>query len=145
MSTFVLIHGAWHGAWCWKKIIPLLEKEGHKVEAPDLPGHGSHIVPIAEISLQLYVNHVCKVIDSQTEPVILVGHSLGGCAISQAAEKRTEKIKTLVYLSAFLLLNDEPAFNYVMTDTEAVVMPNLTMPEDQSYSSVKKEILKEAF
>ena len=101
MSTFVLIHGAWHGAWCWKKIIPLLEKEGHNVEAPELPGHGNHKVPIAEISLQLYVDYVCQVIDSQSEPVILVGHSLGGCTISQAAENRPEKIKALVYLSAF--------------------------------------------
>ena len=145
MSSFVLIHGAWHGAWCWKKIIPLLENKGHKVKAPDLPGHGSHTMPITEISLQLYVDHVCQVIDSQTEPVVLVGHSLGGCTISQVAENRPKKIKTLVYLTAYLLMNDEPALNYVMSDTEAIVVPNLTMPEDLSYSSVNEEIIKEAF
>jgi len=145
MSTFVLIHGAWHGAWCWKKIIPLLEKEGHKVEAPDLPGHGSHIVPIEEISLQLYVNHVCSIIDSQTKPVILVGHSLAGCTISQVAENQSEKVKTLVYLSAFLLRKGEAAVNYTLSDPEAIVLPNLTMPEDFSYSTVNEDIIKEAF
>jgi pimeloyl-ACP methyl ester carboxylesterase len=145
MSTFILVHGAWHGGWCWKKIIPLLEEGGHKVIAPDLPGHGENKVPIVEITLQLYVNHVCQIIDSQAEPVILVAHSLGGSTISQAAENRPGKIKALVYLSGLLLLNGEAAVNYTLSDTEAIVLPNLTMPEDLSYSSVNEEIVKEAF
>ena len=143
MSTFILVHGAWHGSWCWKKVVPLLEAQGHKVEALDLPGHGSNKVPIADISLKLYVDYVCQVIDTQDEPVVLAGHSLGGCTISQAAEKRPEKIKALVYIAAFLLMNDEQAINYVMADTESVVVPNLIMPDDQSYSTVKKEFIKE--
>jgi pimeloyl-ACP methyl ester carboxylesterase len=52
MSNYVLIHGAWHGGWCWKNVIPLIEKEGHKVVAPDLPGHGNDKRPITEITLQ---------------------------------------------------------------------------------------------
>ena len=63
-----------HGAG--KKIIPLLEKAGHKVFAPDLQGRGNNDMPMSEISFPLYVQHVCQLIDSQTEPVILVGHSL---------------------------------------------------------------------
>ena len=51
MSTYVLVHGAWHGSWCWEKVVPLLEQAGHQVEALDLPGHGQDKTPIREITL----------------------------------------------------------------------------------------------
>jgi len=145
MTTFILVHGAWHGAWCWKKIIPLLEKAEHKVAAPDLPGLGSNQVPVSEISFPGFVQHVCQLIDSQTEPVILVGHSLGGCTISQVAEKRPDKIKALVYISGYLLRNNETAIQYVFADTEANMMSHINLSKDQSYSTVKEEAIKERF
>ena len=55
MSTFVLIHGGWHGGWCWYKVIPLLEKKGHTVVAPDLPSYGRDKTPLSAVSLQAYV------------------------------------------------------------------------------------------
>ena len=87
MSTYVLIHGAWHGAWCWDKLAPLLQDQGHTVIAPDMPAHGQDLMPISEVTLQSYANRVCEVVNQQTEPVILVGHSLGGISITQAAEQ----------------------------------------------------------
>ncbi len=132
MSNYVLIHGAWHGAWCWDKVVPLLEKEGHKVEAPDLPGHGNDKTPIPEISLQAYADRVCEILDAQSEPVILVGHSMGGVVITQAAENRPEKIKKLVYLTAFLLQNGEFLLQYGEPDKDALVLPSLIMAEDES-------------
>ena len=75
MSTFVLIHGARHGGWCWYKVVPLLEKRGHTVLAPDLPSHGRDKTSISDVSLQTYVDGVCQILDAQREPVILVGHS----------------------------------------------------------------------
>ncbi len=92
MSTYVLVHGAWHGSWCWEKVVPLLEQAGHQVEALDLPGHGQDKTPIREITLAAYTNRVCETLDAQAEPVILVGHSLGGMVITQAAEERPAKI-----------------------------------------------------
>ena len=145
MSNYVLIHGAWHGGWCWKKIIPLLEKEGHQVVAPDLPGHGEDKRPIAEITLQAYTDRVCQILDEQSEPVILVGHSMGGVVITQTAEYRPEKIKKLVYLTGFLLQNGEFLLQHAEPDTEALVLPNLIMAEDQSSATVKEEALKEIF
>jgi pimeloyl-ACP methyl ester carboxylesterase len=145
MSTYVLVHGAWHGAWCWDKVVPLLKKEGHKVEAPDLPGHGNDKTPIPEISLQAYADRVCEVVDAQSEPVILVGHSMGGVVVTQAAEYRPEKIKKLVYVSAFLLQNGEFLLQYGEADKDALVLPNLIMAEDQSYATVKEDALKEVF
>lgn len=145
MSTYVLIHGAWHGSWCWDRVVPLLEKEGHKVEAPDLPGHGKDATPIREVSLQAYADSVCKILDAQSDPVVLVGHSMGGIVISQAAEHRPGKIETLVYLTAFLLRDGESLLQVAQGDMEALVLPNLTFAEDQSYSSVRDEAVKEAF
>jgi len=67
MSTYILIHGAWHGAWCWNKVVSLLEKEGHAVVAPDLPGHGDDKTPIAKVTLRAYADCVCEVINIQSD------------------------------------------------------------------------------
>ena len=85
MSTSILVHGAWHGSWCWDKVVPLLEQADHQVQALDLPGHGQDKTPLREVTLATYTNCVCEALDAQTEPVILVGHSPGGLAITQAA------------------------------------------------------------
>lgn len=145
MSTYILVHGAWHGGWCWDKVVPLLEKEGHKVEADDLPGHGKDKTPIPEITLQAYADSVCKILDAQSEQVLLVGHSMGGAVITQAAEYRPEKIKTLVYLTAFLLRNGESIAPLAQGDTESLLMPNMIFSEDMSYCTVREEAIKDVF
>ena len=145
MSAYVLVHGAWHGGWCWDKVVPLLNKEGHRVQALDLPGHGKDKAPIREVSLQAYTDTICKILDAQSEPVILVGHSMGGVVITQAAEYRPERIKTLVYLTAYLLRSGESMAQVSQRDTESLLPPNLIFPEDFSYCTVKDETIREAF
>lgn len=102
-ETFVLVHGAWHGAWCWEKVEVLLHSLGHKTIAIDLPAHGNNPGKITDQSLETYANYVVEILDQQNSPVILVGHSMAGAIITAAAEKRPEKIKKIVYLAAFLL------------------------------------------
>jgi pimeloyl-ACP methyl ester carboxylesterase len=145
MSVYVLVHGAWHGSWCWDKVVPLLEKEGHEVYTPDLPGHGYDKTPIPEISLQAYTDCLCDILDTQPEPVILVGHSMGGVVVTQAAEYRPDKVKILVYLAAFLLQNGEFLLQYAEQDKDSLVLPNLIMSQDQSFATLKDEAVKEAF
>ena len=145
MSTYILIHGSWHGGWCWDKVVPLLEKEGHKVEAPDLPGHGNDKTPLNEITLEAYTNRLTAILDAQSEAVILVGHSMGGAVISQTAESRPDKIKKLIYISAFLLENGESTFQYSLLDRDALLLPNLILSEDQSYVTVREDALKDVF
>ena len=107
MATYVLVHGAYHGAWCYSKVKPLLESAGHKALAVDLQGHGNNIVPIEKVTFSAYVHYLNKVIDDQEEKVLLVGHSLGGMSISQVAENKHGKIKKLVYLTALLPMDNE--------------------------------------
>lgn len=144
MSTYVLIHGSWHGAWCWHKTIPLLEQAGHKAIALDLPGHGRDWTAASDVSMQSYVDAVCQALDAQSEPVILVGHSRGGIVISQTAEYRPHKIKTLVYLAAFLIPNGEAMLPTALSDTESLIVSNLVVNEEQGYHMLKQEIFKEA-
>ncbi len=130
MSTYVLIHGAWFGSWCWERVVPLLEREGHTVLTPDLPGYGGDATPLADVTLQSYAERVCQVLDAQAAPVILVGHSRGGIAITQAAEYRPDKIATLVYLSAFLPRNGESMSQLAQQDTAALTPPHLAFARD---------------
>jgi len=144
MTTYILIHGSWHAAWCWYKVVPRLEKAGHRAIAVDLPGHGRDWTPAPDISLQSYVDCVCKVIDSQPEPVVLVGHSRGGIVLSQVAEVRPEKIEMLVCLSAFLIPNGEAMLHTALSDTEPLVAPNLIVDEEKGYHEFKTEYMREA-
>ncbi len=118
MATFILVHGAWHGAWCWRHIVPRLEAAGHQVFAPDLPGHGEDHTPVEDISLRSYVACIARLIDQAEEPVILVGHSLGGMTISQVAEERSSRIAQLVYLSAL-------TFQHGQCAVDLMASPNL--------------------
>ncbi len=144
MSTFVLIPGAWHGAWCWYKIVPLLEKAGHRVIAVDLPGLGRDRTPLREVSLQSYVDRVCATIDQQPGRVILVGHSRGGIVISQTAEQRPARIEKLVYLAAFLLPAGQALLPGALEDTRSLLLQNLVVDEKQGYLTVKEAAYREA-
>jgi pimeloyl-ACP methyl ester carboxylesterase len=104
MATFILIHGSWHGGWCFDEVKALLEAEGHQVIAPDLPGMGGDEAVMAEVTLQGWANFVADLCREASErPVVLAGHSRGGLVISQAAETAPEAIDALVYICAMML------------------------------------------
>jgi pimeloyl-ACP methyl ester carboxylesterase len=145
VSTFVVLHGAFHGSWCWEKVVPLLERSGHRVVAPDLPGHGEDRTPLPEISLRGYADRVCRELDASPEPVILVGHSLGGVVISQAAEYRPHKVELLIYLSGNLLRDGEALVQVTQADTESLVTQNLVVDEERGIATVREEAIRDAF
>jgi pimeloyl-ACP methyl ester carboxylesterase len=102
VTNFVLVHGAWHGGWCWQQVVAALRAAGHVALAPDLPAHGEDSTPASEVDLRSYRDRVCEVIDSVPGEVVLVGHSLGGLTISLVAEQRADRLKSLVYLASFI-------------------------------------------
>ena len=102
MATFILVHGAWHGGWCWRHVAPLLRARGHQVLAPDLPGHGDDPAPAWAQTLDSYTERIGSVLDSCSDDVVLVGHSLGGLVISAVAEAMPERVRRLVFITAFL-------------------------------------------
>ena len=102
MARFVLVHGAFGGAWSWEGIVGELERDGHTVTAIDLPGAGADETPVAGVTLNAYAAKICATLNEQPEPAILVGHSMGGVAITQAAARCAERVALLVYVAAFM-------------------------------------------
>jgi pimeloyl-ACP methyl ester carboxylesterase len=146
MSTYILVHGAYHGAWCYAKVVPVLEAAGHTVIAVDLPGHGDNPVPREEITLAAYVDHVCRIIDAQTEPVILVGHSLGGMTISQVAEERPDKGKALVFLTAMMPKHGESRADVSARVDESPAVAAARVPTDDGLAStIRDDLIKPLF
>jgi pimeloyl-ACP methyl ester carboxylesterase len=101
--TFILIHGAWQGAWAWETIIPRLKALGHDAIAVDLPGNGHNPMPPEQVDLARCAAHVVDIIDATTGPIVMVGHSMGGTAAAQACELRPARIALAIFLAAFLL------------------------------------------
>ena len=146
MATFVLVHGAWHGGWCWHKLVPLLEAEGHRVDALDLPGHGSDRAPVAEMTLENNARRVADRVEAASEPVVLVGHSMGGLAITQAAELVPDRIAKLVYVTAFLPGNGMSLLQLAgMEPNVDGVQPNLVVDADHGTSTVAAHALRDVF
>ncbi len=102
MSTFVLVHGAWHGSWCWERVSPLLRRMGHSVVAPDLPAHGADTTPWWRVTLGSYARRVCDAARATGGRAIAVGHSMGGIVITEAAAREPALFSGLVYLCAFV-------------------------------------------
>jgi len=102
--TFVLVHGAWHGGWCWRRVADLLAKRGHKVFAPTLTGLGdrSHLIS-GSVNLDTHITDVVNVIKWENlTDICLVAHSYGGWPVSGAIEQVPDRIAAVVYLDAFV-------------------------------------------
>ena len=108
-KTFVLVHGAWHGGWCWRRVCDLLERQSHKVFAPTLTGLGerSHLMR-AGIDVSTHVTDIVNVLKwERLSDVVLCGHSYGGMVVSGVAEQAGSAIGSIVFLDAFVPENGD--------------------------------------
>ncbi len=145
MATFLLIHGAWHGAWCWHKVIPELRRRGHTAAAIDLPGHGIDRMPTAEVTLERYAQRVGEALAALDEPAVLVGHSMGGVVITEAAERFPDRVAALVYLTAIVLKNGESMMDNPVKASPPEFMAGFQPRPDGLSIDFDRAALKDAF
>ncbi|MDB5852444.1 MAG: hypothetical protein JWR22_485 [Herminiimonas sp.] len=122
MKTYVLVHGAWHGAWCWRDVASGLRQAGHRVFTPTQTGSGerAHLLS-RDITLDCYVRDVVNLLEAEDlSDVVLVGHSFGGISISGAADRVPHRIRHLVYLDALILNDGQSAFSMIPADVVAM-------------------------
>ncbi len=114
-SPIVLVHGAWHGAWCWRKLVPLLIAQGLEVYTPTQTGVGEKADLLSkDISLETFIQDITDFLTAHDlHNVVLVGHSFAGISISGVADRMPERISQLVYLDALLLQNGQSVFDII--------------------------------
>ena len=120
VRTYVLLHGAWHGAWCWQKLTPLLEARGAQVHTPTQTGLGerAHLLS-PSVGLETFVDDLMQVlVDEDLWDVILVGHSFGGNAITAVADRCPERLRHLVYLDAVIPRSGQSAMSQLSLELQ---------------------------
>ncbi len=132
MARFVLVHGAFGGAWSWEPVVEALERDGHEAIAIDLPGSGQDQTPVADVTLDAYAERVCEVLGAQPGPSILVGHSMGGVVITHAAGRCPQHVSLLVFVAAFMPADGQSLLDMTkLPEADGdVVQANLTVSGD---------------
>ena len=145
MSTYVLVHGAWHAAWCWKHVAPILRSAGHQVYTPDLPGHGEDRSAVRPVKPDEYEDAICHLISGLDGPVILVGHSMGGIVISRVAERMPQYASQLVYISGFLLMDGQCINDLEDRMEGSLAAPNMVLSRDRAFLMLPRNIIRSGF
>lgn len=120
-QTFVLVHGAWHGGWCWRRVADLLTVRGHRVVTPTLTGLGerAHLMT-HRTDVMLHVEDIARVlVCEELEDVVLVGHSYAGPVITGVADREAPRVRRLIYLDAALLEDGEGLMDIVPPEMKA--------------------------
>ena len=145
--TFILVHGAFQDASGWDATLTALEAAGQTAVAVNLPGRGEDTTPVAELTLNTYRDAVIEVVNAQSGPVVLVGHSFGGMVISAVAEAVPQQIETLVYVAAYLPQSGDSLVTLSSQDHFSLLGQegNFLFSEDFAYGLVNEAIFASAF
>jgi pimeloyl-ACP methyl ester carboxylesterase len=145
MATYILVHGAWHGGWCWHRIVANLRRASHRVLAPDLKSLGVDRTPPGDVTLGTWTDQISALVRAQPDPVVLVGHSRGGIILSEVAERVPEHVRTLAYVTAFLLDNGRSLQDAADTDPESLVGRSIVVADDHKSASIREDAARESF
>jgi pimeloyl-ACP methyl ester carboxylesterase len=135
-TTIALVHGAFEDSHVWQAVETKLKADGYPVLAVELPGRPGAPMSPAEVSLDLYRDTVLKALAKTTHPAVLVGHSFGGITISAVAEAAPEKVKTLVYVAAYLPQDGDSLVSMAQHDPDAKIGPQLQINKEQGIAVV---------
>jgi pimeloyl-ACP methyl ester carboxylesterase len=111
--NFVLVHGAWHGGWCWRDVAAVLRTAGHQVFTPTMTGLGerAHLLN-AQVGLSTFIDDIAAVILSEElDNVVLVGHSFGGHVINGVADRMPQLLRQLIYLDGLVVQHGQSALS----------------------------------
>ena len=142
--TFLLVHGAWCGAWAWDCLTPKLDERGISYQTIDLPGHGNNKRSMWSVSLADYANAVVDSANSIDGPVIAVGHSMGGIVVSEAAARAPSVFQALTYLAAFLPKSGDRLASLAAKDKESKLDGGIKMNLLRGSSTLKEHCLDDA-
>jgi pimeloyl-ACP methyl ester carboxylesterase len=122
-KPFLLVHGAWHGGWCWDRVAPVLRRAGHEVYTPTLTGLGDRAAAAApDVGLSTHIQDVVRVLEAEDlQQVILVGHSYAGFVITGVAQRARGRLARLVFLDAFLPEDGQSVRDYQPPDLDDIV------------------------
>lgn len=134
--AIVLVHGAFEDAHIWDGVSAKLQADGYRVISVNLPGRPSAPLAPNLVSGEVYRDTVLKAISSETRPVVLVGHSFGGIAVSAVAEAALAKVRTAVYLAAYLPQDGESMLSLAKQDRDSKAGPALQIDEAKGMIAV---------
>ena len=144
MARFVLVHGAFGGAWSWEPVVGPLEAAGHTVETLDLPGGGDDRTPVEEVTLAACAERVCEVLRRRDEPAVLVGYSMGGVVVTQAASDCPERVARLIFVAAFMPGNGQSLLDlaHLPEGADDMVQANVVVEGDPPVGTMPPEAAK---
>ena len=129
MATFVLVHGAWHGGWCWQRVASRLCTAGHEVYAPTLTGLGERVHLLSPtVDLETHIRDVINVLDYEDlQRVVLVGHSYGGMVIAGVADRATDRLAHVVYLDTIVPRDGASGFTVLPAERVAALQEQVRL------------------
>jgi pimeloyl-ACP methyl ester carboxylesterase len=143
--TVILVHGAFASGQVWGYVAAKLEAAGHSVVTVDLPGRPGAPMAPEKVSLDLYRDTVVQALNGVSRPAVLVGHSFAGIVIAAAAEQAPEKIKTLVFVAAYLPQDGDSLVSLAQRDPDAKIGPHLRIEKEKGIAVVEYTARAELF
>ena len=135
--SIALVHGAFEDASIWQGTQAKLQADGYKVIAVNLPGRPSSPLSPDKATIELYRDTVLKAIEGERRPVVLVGHSFGGFTISAVAEAAPKKVKTLIYLAAYLPQQGDSLLSLANVDRDSKMGPHVQIMKEKGLAAIE--------